>query len=214
MQELVAGSFSNNDWDQFYQSMSNEQLSDLFSNYNFDHPGAFDWDTAEKFAQELYQKAKNAKPGDVIDLEIPNYSFIRHRCIGVKKVSITVTKLPVIIGFEGIYSLYRQTFIQLAKNGVRVFIDSTSYDRLARRILRDPERGRTVNDIIRQMTDQVEPAYKQFVEPTRTNAHFILPNPFTTREIRKPMNGDFESPDSAMAEARDTVMAFIRSPWL
>jgi uridine kinase len=55
---------------------------------------------------------------------------------------------------------------------LRIFIDTPIDQRMARRLRRDVERGRSTLDTIRSL--QVESAYTRFVEPMRELADLIL----------------------------------------
>jgi uridine kinase len=56
---------------------------------------------------------------------------------------------------------------------LRIFIDTPIDQRMARRLRRDVERGRSTLDTIRHSL-QVESAYTRFVEPMRELADLIL----------------------------------------
>nr|CDS28984.1 uridine kinase protein 1 [Hymenolepis microstoma] len=59
---------------------------------------------------------------------------------------------------------------------VKIFVDTDAELRLSRRLLRDiRERGRQVNDIIRQYFTFVKPAYDSFIAPSKSRADIIVP---------------------------------------
>ena len=62
--------------------------------------------------------------------------------------------------------------VQVLKD-VKIFIDTPIDQRMARRIRRDSERGRSTMDTIRHSL-QVEDAYTRYIEPMRDVADLIL----------------------------------------
>ena len=59
---------------------------------------------------------------------------------------------------------------------IKIFVDTDSDIRLARRILRDVEiRGRSMTSVIEQWCSTVKPMYEMYVEPTRKKADVIVP---------------------------------------
>jgi uridine kinase len=79
-----------------------------------------------------------------------------------------------IIILEGIFALYDNELNKLAK--LRIFVETDSDVRFIRRLKRDiKERGRTVEGVIRQWLNTIKPMHDKFIEPTRRNAHIIIP---------------------------------------
>ena len=59
---------------------------------------------------------------------------------------------------------------------IKIFVDTDSDERLARRILRDvKERGRSLDSVLTQYTTTVKPMHDQFVEPSKRYADVIIP---------------------------------------
>lgn len=80
---------------------------------------------------------------------------------------------------EGIFAFYAPLH-ELAT--LRIFIDTPIDQRMARRLRRDVERGRSTLDTIRHSL-QVEEAYSRYVEPMRELADLLL--------MGEEMNGSF-----------------------
>ncbi len=58
----------------------------------------------------------------------------------------------------------------------KIFVDTDADVRLKRRILRDiHERGRDLDDILRQYMETVRPMHLEFVEPSKRWADVIVP---------------------------------------
>ena len=59
---------------------------------------------------------------------------------------------------------------------MKVFVDTDSDIRLARRLRRDiSERGRDLEGVIHQYNKFVKPAYDHYIEPSRVYADVIVP---------------------------------------
>ncbi len=59
---------------------------------------------------------------------------------------------------------------------IKVFVDVADDIRFIRRMLRDvAERGRTVEDVVRQYLATVRPMHIEFVEPSKRWADLIIP---------------------------------------
>ncbi len=129
--------------------------------HNFDHPSALD--------TELYVEHLLAlKRGEGV--EMPLYDFVHHRR---KKESRHVAPRSVVLA-EGI--------LLLAEPRVRehldfkIYVDTDADVRLMRRVRRDiHERGRDVDDVLRQYMDTVRPMHLEFVEPSKRWADVIVP---------------------------------------
>ena len=58
----------------------------------------------------------------------------------------------------------------------KIYVDTDADVRLKRRILRDiNERGRDLNDVLRQYMETVRPMHLEFVEPSKRWADVIVP---------------------------------------
>jgi uridine kinase len=139
--------------DSFYRDLDIEKRALAARNeYDFDHPDAFD--------NELMKSTlKDIDKGLRVDL--PVYDFKTHtRSKTEKKI---VYPADVVL-FEGILVLYDREMRDLME--MKLFVDSDSDTRLARRVLRDiRERGRTLDSVLEQYTTFVKPAFEEFCLP-------------------------------------------------
>lgn len=146
--------------DSYYRDVewrAEEQLQ----RHNFDHPDALD--------NELFMKHIEAlKQGMAV--EVPIYDFVVHRRT---EETIRVEPRPVIL-LEGILLFAEPRLRSLLD--FKIFVDTDSDVRLSRRIRRDIEdRGRTVDDVLRQYMETVRPMHLEFVEPSKRWADVIVP---------------------------------------
>ncbi|WP_054600637.1 uridine kinase [Neisseria sp. 74A18] len=128
---------------------------------NYDHPSAYDNDLLLNHINLLLAR----KAVDIPQYDYTNY--IRH--------SETKYQEPVdVIIIEGILALYDERIRNLMD--IKLFVDTDADLRFIRRMLRDiQERGRSVESVVKQYTEQVRPMHNQFVEPTKRHAHIIIP---------------------------------------
>ena len=128
---------------------------------NYDHPDAFDNDLLEQHILAL-------KEGESI--EMPVYDYTIHNR---SDKTILVEPAPVII-LEGILIFAEPALCDLMD--IKVFVDTDADVRILRRIIRDVnERGRSLDNIIRQYLTTVKPMHEQFVEPSKRRADIIIP---------------------------------------
>uniref|UniRef100_A0A3Q2R2X3 Uridine-cytidine kinase n=1 Tax=Fundulus heteroclitus TaxID=8078 RepID=A0A3Q2R2X3_FUNHE len=148
--------------DSFYKVLSpEEQMLAANSDYNFDHPDAFDFELLTHTLRKLKQ-GKSVK--------IPVYDFAIH---GRHKEWKTLYGASVII-FEGIMSFADKTLLQLLD--MKIFVETDSDIRLVRRLRRDiMERGRDIEGVIKQYNKFVKPAFEQYIEPTMRLADLVVP---------------------------------------
>jgi uridine kinase len=60
---------------------------------------------------------------------------------------------------------------------LRIFVDTADDIRFIRRLQRDiVERGRSTESVIKQYLESVRPMHRQFIEPSKRNAHIIIPH--------------------------------------
>jgi uridine kinase len=146
--------------DSFYKDLTEEQRQNA-SEYNFDHPNAFDFDA-------LIHTLKQLKRG--MSVEIPIYDFKRH---GRLKETETKYGADVII-VEGILVLYPKELRDLFD--IKLFVEEEPDICLARRLRRDiVERGRSVDSVLKQYEKFVKPAFEDYIAPTKKYADIILP---------------------------------------
>ena len=128
---------------------------------NYDHPDAFDNDL-------LVEHILDLKEGKSI--EMPVYDYTIHNR---SDETIPVEPAPVVI-LEGILIFAEPTLCDLMD--IKVFVDTDADVRILRRIIRDVnERGRSLDNIIRQYLTTVKPMHEQFVEPSKRRADLIIP---------------------------------------
>jgi uridine kinase len=129
--------------------------------YNFDHPSALDTPLLVAHLEAL-------KEGRSI--EAPVYDFVRHRR---KSETRHVEARPVILA-EGILLLAEPEVRELLD--FKIYVDTDADVRLARRIRRDlRDRGRGLDDVLRQYMETVRPMHLEFVEPSKRWADVIVP---------------------------------------
>jgi uridine kinase len=147
--------------DNFYKGLTVEQKAHA-SDYNFDHPNAFDFD----LLAEVLQKLKEGK-----SVQIPVYCFKTHSRL--EGESITIYGADVII-MEGIFVLYDERLRSIFD--IKLFVDTEDDIRLARRLQRDiVERGRTIDSVLEQYERFVKPAFDEFINPTKQYADIVIP---------------------------------------
>jgi uridine kinase len=145
--------------DNYYKDLSHLPFKER-EKVNFDHPDAIEWNLLKKHLTLLL----NGKT-----IKMPIYNFRTH----TREKYINVRPKKIII-LEGIFALYDNELNKLAK--LRIFVETDSDVRFIRRLKRDiKERGRTVGGVIRQWLNTIKPMHDKFIEPTRRNAHIIIP---------------------------------------
>ncbi|XP_030006553.1 uridine-cytidine kinase 1 isoform X1 [Sphaeramia orbicularis] len=147
--------------DSFYRVLTPDQKAKaLKGQYNFDHPDAFDNDL-------MYKTLKDIVEGRVV--EVPTYDFVTH-----SRLEDRITLYPAdVVLFEGILVFYPQKVRDMFH--MKLFVDTDSDVRLSRRVLRDVNRGRDLEQILTQYTTFVKPAFEEFCLPTKKYADVIIP---------------------------------------
>ncbi|XP_048327231.2 uridine kinase-like protein 5 [Ziziphus jujuba] len=146
--------------DSFYHTLSEDKLQKV-SKYNFDHPDAFNTELLLSCMHKL-------KRGE--EVNIPNYDFKTHRST---ESSRKVNPSDVII-LEGILVLHDHRVRDLMN--MKIFVDTDSDVRLARRIQRDTlERGRNIQNVLDQYARFVKPSFEEFILPSKKFADIIIP---------------------------------------
>jgi uridine kinase len=148
--------------DSFYKVLSEEEHNAANrSEYNFDHPDAFDFDL-------ILTTLKQLKKGKQV--HIPIYNFATHSREIQQK---TIYGANVVI-FEGIMSFATKDLIDLMD--LKIFVDTDADIRLSRRLKRDiGERGRSIDSVLLQYNKYVKPAFDYYIAPTMTFADIIVP---------------------------------------
>ena len=146
--------------DNYYKDRSHLTLKER-EKINFDDPDAIEWSLLRKQFFELIK-------GNPI--KMPIYSFKVHTRVGYKNI---IPKKIIIL--EGIFALHDSEINSIAK--LKLFVDTDSDIRFIRRLKRDlAERGdRTPEKVIKRWLEMVKPMHDKFIEPTRRNAHIIIP---------------------------------------
>mmetsp|Transcript_47418 Transcript_47418/g.78594 ORF Transcript_47418/g.78594 Transcript_47418/m.78594 type:complete len:567 (-) Transcript_47418:327-2027(-) len=148
--------------DRFYRNLTPAEHKIVEAGkFNWDHPSAFDW--------PLFQKTIAAiRSGRSVD--VPRYDFSTN---SREKKKDTVYGADIVI-IEGILVLHDKPLRELMD--IKVFVDTDSDLRLARRIKRDiRERGRKLDDILAQYVKTVKPSFDDYIFPTKRYADLIVP---------------------------------------
>ncbi len=158
--ERFGGDISVINHDNYYKAhddMTYEERCKL----NYDHPDAFE---NELMLQHLRQlKAGKSVRCPVYDYTIHNRS----------KETVLIRPAKVII-VEGILILADKALCD--EMDIRVFVDTDADVRILRRIIRDvKKRERTLESVVDQYLTTVKPMHEAFVEPSKKNAHIIIP---------------------------------------
>ncbi|XP_011632546.1 probable uridine-cytidine kinase isoform X2 [Pogonomyrmex barbatus] len=149
--------------DSFYRDLTSaEKLKAEKGQYNFDHPDAFDDDLILQTLQDILAGVK---------CEIPAYDY---RTNSLMKDQITTIYPADVVLFEGILVFYFPKIRDLFH--MKLFVDTDSDTRLARRVPRDiKERGRDLDYVLNQYMNFVKPAFEEFCLPTKKFADVIIP---------------------------------------
>lgn len=146
--------------DNYYRDLSHLSLEER-AKVNFDHPDSIDQDY-------LVHDLKLMLAGEAVN--VPDYDFATHSRTEGK---LCIAGAEVII-LEGIFALYYNELLNLSD--LKIFLDSDSDIRLARRLQRDIlQRGRDAESVLNQYLETVKPSHQAFIEPTKKNADIIVP---------------------------------------
>lgn len=146
--------------DSYYRDLA-DQTKEERAKFNFDHPNAFE--------RELLIRDLNILM-DGGTIELPLYDYSTHTR---KPETIKVGPHHVVV-LEGILVLDDPGLRDLMD--IKVYVDTDADIRLARRILRDiKERGRNIDNVLRQYEQTVRVMHLQFVEPSKRYADIIIP---------------------------------------
>ncbi|XP_037498171.1 uridine-cytidine kinase-like 1 isoform X1 [Rhipicephalus sanguineus] len=148
--------------DSFYKVLDEEQhrLADE-NQFNFDHPDAFDFDL-------LIETLKKLKEGKRV--EVPIYNFVTH----AREKRFKFMYGANVIIFEGILCFANKELLSMMD--MKIFIDTDSDIRLARRLQRDiTERGRDLEGCLAQYERFVKPAFDHYIAPSMVHADLIVP---------------------------------------
>ncbi|PAV76205.1 hypothetical protein WR25_21345 [Diploscapter pachys] len=148
--------------DSFYKVLDDEEHKQAEeSNYNFDHPNAFDFD----LLQETLARLREGK-----SCEVPVYDFTTHARDHNPKIMYGADVLI----FEGILAFHRPEINKMMD--MKVFVDTDGDLRLSRRLNRDiNERARDLNGVLEQYFRFVKPAFESYIAPGMKEADIIVP---------------------------------------
>ena len=148
------------DQDGYYKDLAHLSLEER-KQVNFDHPDSID---ADLMVEHLEQLAR----GEPIDK--PTYDFAAHtRAPGRVRVEPNA-----IVLVDGILLFADRRLRDLFD--IKIYVDVHDDIRFIRRLQRDVvERGRSMDDVIRQYLTTVRPMHLEFVEPSKRYADVILP---------------------------------------
>jgi uridine kinase len=146
--------------DKYYRSA--EHLTNAtITEFNFDHPDAFDTDLLEEHLRAL-------KAGTPV--RMPQYDFVHNR----RRNDTVLVEPRRLVILEGIMIFVDRRIRDLID--LKLYVDTPDDIRFIRRLRRDiSERGRTVDSVIAQYTEKVRPGHYEFVEPTKAYADLIIP---------------------------------------
>jgi len=146
--------------DSYYRDLRNIPLGERESR-NFDHPDAFDRDLLRTQLETLLS-------GGEVDL--PVYEMRTH----TRNAQTVRAKARRILILDGILILDDPAIRQLMD--IKLYVDADPDIRFIRRLKRDlTERGRTLDQVIRQYESSVRPMHLQFVEPSKRYADLVIP---------------------------------------
>lgn len=129
---------------------------------NFDHPDAFDWQLMIKHLDDLNRG---------LAIEMPTYDYVQDTR---STETLQVLSSPIIV-VEGLFALLEPELRKYM--ALRIFVDTADDIRFIRRLERDiRERGRSTESVINQYLESVRPMHRQFIVPTKRNAHIIIPH--------------------------------------
>jgi len=148
------------DQDAYYKDLSHITLEER-RQVNYDHPDALDNDL---MVSQLRQLAAG------FAIEKPTYDYAQHtRAAATEHIEPT----PIVI-VDGILLFTDARLRELFD--IKLYVDVADDVRFIRRLQRDvEERGRQMDDIIRQYLTTVRPMHLEFVEPSKRYADVILP---------------------------------------
>ncbi|GAA2179882.1 uridine kinase [Brooklawnia cerclae] len=158
--ERFAGRASAMYHDNYYRAhddLDAEQRTTL----NYDSPDEFDNDLMVEHLTRLVAGAP---------VDSPTYDFVHNNRAAR---TVRIEPKPIII-VEGILIFAEPRLCPLFD--IRLFVDTDADVRLLRRIHRDVlERGRTLESVERRYLATVKPMHELYVEPSKRNAHIIIP---------------------------------------
>jgi uridine kinase len=148
------------DMDAYYRDQSHMPFEERLR-VNYDHPSAFDLDL-------MVEQLTALSRGEAV--EKPTYDFAAHT--RAERRELIEPRGAIVV--DGILLLVEARIRALLD--IKVFVDVDDDVRFIRRLQRDvQERGRSVEDVIRQYLSTVRPMHLEFVEPSKRYADIIIP---------------------------------------
>lgn len=145
--------------DDYYRDLSHFPLEER-AKTNFDHPDSLETDLLVSHLESLKEGKR---------VEVPVYDFATHS----RTSEVKIMEPKSIILVEGILIFSSSELVRHLD--VKVYVEADSDVRLMRRITRDTsERGRTVQDVMRQYESTVRPMHEEFVEPSKSAADVVV----------------------------------------
>ncbi len=136
---------------------------------NYDHPDSLE-------TELLVEHLVTLRSGSPIDR--PVYDFAVHLR---SEETIRVEPAPVVV-VEGILVLSEPEL--RSELDLKIFVDTDSDIRLARRLQRDiEERGRTAESVLTQYFETVRPMHLAYVESSKRYADLIIPEGYNPRAV-------------------------------
>ena len=148
------------DMDAYYRNFAHLPMEER-KRVNWDHPESFDIELLVSHVRELCA-------GRSVDK--PVYDFVSHtRSARTERINPADVLL-----LDGILLFVDEALRDVCD--VKVFVDADADIRLIRRLKRDVQkRGRTLEEVIAQYLEFVQPMHLQFVEPSKRYADVIVP---------------------------------------
>ncbi|MDD4310577.1 MAG: uridine kinase [Candidatus Cloacimonetes bacterium] len=160
--------------DNYYKDLSHLDPEER-KKVNFDHPSSID-------TAYLLTDIQQMLAGEAVDM--PDYDFSTHCRIEGK----TCVAYADVIILEGIFALYYPEL--LALSDLKIYVDTDSDTRLARRMQRDIiDRGRSVESVLDQYLQTVKPSHEAFIEHSKKNADLIIPGDKEFDKVLYMLNG-------------------------
>jgi uridine kinase len=148
------------DMDAYYRNFAHLPFEER-KRINWDHPDSLDLALLGDHLAEL-------AAGRAIDK--PSYDFVTH----TRRADTDRVQPADVVVIDGILLFVDERIRELCD--VKVFVDAEADVRLMRRIRRDMrKRGRTLDEVLEQYVNTVQPMHLQFVEPSKRWADVIVP---------------------------------------
>jgi uridine kinase len=149
--------------DSFYRDLTPSEIQKAERGlFNFDHPDAFNETLMKESLMDILA-------GKIV--QIPTYDYKNH---SLRNDEILTIYPADVVLFEGILVFYFPEVRKLFH--MKLFVDTDSDTRLARRVPRDiNERGRDLEQVLNQYMTFVKPAFEEFCSPTKKFADVIIP---------------------------------------